>query len=161
MASDWKYHKRDCHDADSPPILAPNHKLVDAIYFPDDEDRPYIVKVEVEVRDNHVESWPGIVYHKRLLEPWFGNEHQEQLSTKRRKGPKLVIAAKEAFRIDGSRLNQSVHKLTGPGAYPWAGPILAFRAEERDAKADRFEDALIEDLDHLRWYFAEYAKTTY
>jgi len=155
MTIDWRYHKHDCHDPSNPPVLAATHKLIDAILFPVDEDRPRLVKVEVEVCDDGC----GVKYHQRLLNPWFAGAFQQNLTVMPQKGPKLIITTREAFCIDGSEWNKSVHKLAGPGAYPWAGSIMAFQAEERDAMDDRYLDATMEDLDQLKSYFTAYRKT--
>ncbi|KAJ6501812.1 hypothetical protein DFH09DRAFT_944591 [Mycena vulgaris] len=174
--SHWKTHKSACL---APAVPLPDivktraeaerdgdtKFVIDAILLPFDNDMPRLVKLVCEV---YTDDEDGFTQHRENLDPYLGPKHNTfykyiPISTLGYTGPPLgytlCLRWRDTFFVDGSKLNQSIVKLTNGKAYhPWKGNLIAYRVDEPTSMVSRNKDAKAEDLAALAAYFVDYGK---
>ncbi|KAJ7468746.1 hypothetical protein FB451DRAFT_1257228 [Mycena latifolia] len=176
--SDWKTHKSACIALAVPLSTIAKTRaeaerdgdtkfVIDAILLPCDSDTPCLVKLVCEMYSDEEDLVPGFM-HRPDLDPYLGPHHNTFYKyidistfgyTGRPLGYTLCLRWRDTFLVDGSKLNQSVVKLTNGKAYhPWGGNIVAYRVDEPTSLVSRCKDAKLEDLAALAAYFVDYGK---
>ncbi|KAJ7688623.1 hypothetical protein B0H17DRAFT_938179 [Mycena rosella] len=181
--SDWKRHKTACLAPAGPLSTVVKTRaeaerdgdtkfVIDAILLPWDSDTPRLVKLVCETYTDSEYGEDnlgfGSTQHRADLDPYLGPHHNTFYKsmdittlgyTGRSLGYTLSLRWRDTFLVDGSKVNQSIVKLTNGKAYhPWAGNLIAYRVDEPTSMVARCKDAKPEDLAVLAAYFVDYGK---
>ncbi len=160
--ADWPTHKLLCatfseFDASS----RPTNEHVQAILFPVDGNKPKIVWLRGEWRDDD----DGRYQHPRV-DPFLGPDAfpkhapiQYNPVLKRRLLDTIYISHRDTFLIDGSKANNSIKSITAnkDGEYhDWRGPIIAHGKVGLGIDPIACKDLDMTDFRHVADYFLSY-----
>lgn len=149
-------------------------EVVDAILFAVDEQKPRMIKVQVDTMPGDEYDGP---WKKLRAEPWFSDTplaaDTSRIGASVRSllvglqwangpplehGLSLCIRYDENFLINKSKKNRCIQRLTnGKALHPWAGNFYVVRTDGHQ-EHNYFSANIAEDLPALKNYFESYGR---
>lgn len=160
---DWINHKLIC-DSLPLPVKNPKQKSFNAIYLPEDEDKPVFVLVPIEEifekNENFYWDYPQLDFFLGKKKcPRSSYMNKNPLNEKRVMRDKLIITYRDDFLIDGcSKKNRLVEKMTrGKSGHDWRGPIIVMKASgvqfnPYEKYLDIQSSDFVDIVDFFLWY---------
>lgn len=163
--TDWPTHKLLCAVfANFDTSSRPTDEHFKAILFPVDQEKPTIVWLHCKwwgsdsdgVWDqgpSELTSFLGSGFDLRTT------DIEDIPSLKRKMTKTITVCYRDAFVVDGSRLNTSIESILATKVrqyYPWRGPFLIYGSIELDANRKACKDLDMKDFRHIADFFLSY-----